>query len=126
MSQYFALLASIDVGLRRQISALEDAEIIPSETAYKESQASQIGLTIAGQKQASKGAVTGGGLGSLDVGWLNSRNDRVGKEKEAELWDSAVAFLQSDKQMKGTTEMHLINGLNSPSQKNGAKSVDNS
>lgn len=25
-------------------------------------------------------------MGVLDVGWLNSRNDSVGKEMEAELW----------------------------------------
>ena len=39
-------------------------------------------------------AITGGGLGSLDVGWLNSRNDNVGKEMEAELWEQAQQLLQ--------------------------------
>ena len=42
-----------------------------------------------------KGAITGGGLGSLDVGWLNSRNDNVGKEMEAELWEDAQLLVES-------------------------------
>lgn len=30
----------------------------------------------------------------MDIGWLNSRNDNVGKEKEAELWEEALRIVQ--------------------------------
>ena len=46
------------------------------------------------QTTATKGAITGGGLGGLDIGWLNSRNDNVGKAKEAELWEEAQRAVQ--------------------------------
>ena len=105
-SQYFSLLSSLDVRLRRQIYALEEAQILPKEASGKEShnsQASSLGIPGMGStpniplsKQAggSKGAITGGGLGHLDIGWLNSRNDNVGKEKEAELWEEAYRIVQ--------------------------------
>ena len=38
---------------------------------------------------------TAGGLGNLDVGWLNGRNDNVGKDMEAELWAKAQEFVSS-------------------------------
>ena len=105
-SQYFDTLLSIDINLRRQINALEEADILPKESATKESQGSMavptsvpgtgIALNAASARQASarKGAITGGGLGNLDVGWLNCRNDNVGKEMEAELWEQAQRFVE--------------------------------
>ncbi|MCJ1382794.1 hypothetical protein MMC17_005907 [Xylographa soralifera] len=88
-SRYFSLLSSIDVRLRRQVYALEEADIIAAETAAKESQGSQ---SVSGNpSQASKDRVSApsSGLGNLDIGWLTSRNDKVGKEMEAELWEQA-------------------------------------
>lgn len=73
--QYFATLSSIDIQLRRHISALGEAEIIPSETTV--------------QDVHTKSSIANSGLGSLDVGWLNSRNDHVEKMMEAELWKEA-------------------------------------
>lgn len=105
-SSYFALVSSLDVRLRRQIYALEEADILPAEASSKESQRTSAVLwgasATAGGSNAppsrltgsGKGAITGGGLGSLDLGWLNSRNDRVGKEMEAELWDQAQRFIR--------------------------------
>lgn len=105
-SQYFVLLSSVDVRLRRQIYALEEAEIIPAEAATKEQPTNltvppgsgahaNVPNTLATkQAVASKSASTGGGLGALDVGWLNSRNDNVGKEMEAELWEKAKNFVK--------------------------------
>lgn len=105
-SSYFALVSSLDVRLRRHIYALEEADILPAEASSKESQTTlgvPVGLFSNGggpagpssrQTGTGKGAITGGGLGSLDVGWLNSRNDHVGKEMEAELWDQAQRFVQ--------------------------------
>lgn len=105
-SQYFSLLSSIDVRLRRQVYALEEAEIIPAE-ALKEQQTSlavpanfaglvapQISSSVK-PMPPSKGVQIGGGLGTLDVGWLNSRNDNVGKEMEAELWAKAEDFVKA-------------------------------
>ena len=91
-SQYFSLLSSIDVRLRRQIYALEEAEIIPADVPLKEKQinltvpsafAALVNVPVASSVKhtaSSKIAGGGGGLGTLDVGWLNSRNDDVGKE----------------------------------------------
>ena len=105
-SEYFSCLSSIDVGLRRQIYALEEAKIISAEKAVKESQ-SKLGVPTAfssanGSASSASGlqpnkersGLEGGRLGSLDVGWLNSRNDRVGKEMEAELWSKAEDFVR--------------------------------
>ena len=105
-SEYFSLLSSIDVRLRRQVYALEEAEIIPAE-AVKEQQTSTLAVpstfaalsntqnsSTAKQPAVGKNAQTGGGIGTLDVGWLNSRNDNVGKEMEAELWAKAEDFVR--------------------------------
>lgn len=107
-AQYFSLLSSIDIRLRRQIYALEEAEVISTEAPAKDShsnssvpaafaafgggQSSTPALQTAAEKST---ASTLGGLGSLDVGWLNSRNDNVGKNMEVELWVKAQDFVRS-------------------------------
>lgn len=106
-SQYFSLLSAVDVRLRRQIYALEEAEIIPAEAPPKE-QPNSLSVPsafatfgngpappTAQQMATSKTVNSTGGLGSLDVGWLNSRNDDVGKEMEAELWAEAQQFIET-------------------------------
>ena len=35
-----------------------------------------------------------GGTGKLDIGWLNSRSGKVGRDNEAELWKKARTFLE--------------------------------
>lgn len=98
-SSYFALLSSLDVRLRRQIYALQEAEILPADGSSIESHTTATVLSnvpasggagpnmpLPKTNAGGKGRVTGGGLGSMDVGWLNSRNDHVGKAMEAELW----------------------------------------
>lgn len=113
-SRYFALLSSVEVRLHRQIYALEEADIIPAEAAIKDQQLTvPPGLAahtnvpnppITKQTAASKSASTGGGLGALDVGWLNSRNDNVGKEMEAELWGEAKDFMMSLEERKNSQD----------------------
>ena len=103
-SQYFQTLSSLDVRLRQEINALKEADILPSESKYRDTaisnaQASIPSMTAMQQNAMQQGAnrqgvprrgvITGGGLGSLDIGWLNSRNNNVGKEMEAELWEEA-------------------------------------
>ncbi len=106
-ARYFSLLSSIDVRLRRQIYALEEAEIIPAETASKDTQTTQNeslafpdlegapNMPFTKQTGASRYTSKSTGQSNLDVGWLNSRNDNVGKEMEAELWAKAKAFVDT-------------------------------
>ena len=77
VSSYFSTLSSVDVNLRRQIYALEDADIIPRDI-----------INAAGQIDNRRPPAVPS-MGSLDVSWLNSRKDRVAKRKEAELWKEA-------------------------------------
>ncbi|OOQ85914.1 hypothetical protein PEBR_23083 [Penicillium brasilianum] len=84
-AKYFSLLSSIDVRLRRQVYALEEASLSTPDMATKPGDA------------AGAGAVGAAGSGSgnpLDVSWLNSRKDTVGKDKEAELWAAARSFVE--------------------------------
>ncbi|KAL4891234.1 mediator complex protein-domain-containing protein [Aspergillus ambiguus] len=81
-SQYFALLSSIDVRLRRQVYALEEASILAPESSSRTGDAT--GAGIGGPAAANP----------LDVSWLNSRKDTVGKDKEAELWAAARGFVE--------------------------------
>ncbi len=103
-SQYFSLLSYIDVRLRRQIYALEEADIIFAERPARETltvstaPGSVGGISTAvppTQTASGKANAAASGLGNLDVGWLNSRNDAVGKDMEAELWAKAKTFIQN-------------------------------
>ena len=104
----------MDVNLRRQIYALEEAEILPAEAVTKELPTS-LGVPSAAQANTQisslsrmigghKAAITGGGLGNLDVGWLNGRNDNVGKEMKSELWGEAESFLNKLEKRKANTD----------------------
>jgi hypothetical protein len=100
-SQYFSLLSSIDVRLRRQIYALEEAGIISGDFGPTHRQVDVANLPVPGM-QAPRDRQAGG-LGGLDVGWLNGRNDNVGKEMEAELWQQArslISELEEEKNQK--------------------------
>lgn len=102
-ANYYTLLQSITARLRRDVYALEEAGIIAAE-APKLGRAPQPAQAIGasarapaggpGQKSAEEERIINGGLGSLDVGWLNSRGNRVGAEKEAELLQEAENLLE--------------------------------
>ncbi|OJD15180.1 hypothetical protein AJ78_04543 [Emergomyces pasteurianus Ep9510] len=81
-SRYFALLSSIDVRLRRQVYALEEASIIKPESLE----------AVGGGTTVTTATGSSGGANPLDTSWLNSRKDTVGKDKEAELWAEASKF----------------------------------
>ena len=87
-SDYFSLLSSVDVNLRRQIYALEEANLIP-DTSQKDSTAG-----TDSQQAEDDPNVMGGSLGNIDVGWLNSRDDQVEKERAAELWAQAQEIVE--------------------------------
>lgn len=83
---YYTSLQAVVARLRRQAYALEEAGIIAAEPP---------GLS-AGKGQGVEGSdrITNGGLGNLDVGWLNSRGNKVGAEKEGELLADAMNLLE--------------------------------
>ncbi|KAL8656485.1 MAG: hypothetical protein Q9210_000200 [Variospora velana] len=94
-SEYFGTLSSIDVRLRRHIIALENAGILPSEMSAAELQSIQTDVKSSQLSTASnKTTITNGGLGNLDIGWLNSRNDHAEKTMEADLWGEAQKLVQ--------------------------------
>ncbi|KAF3393803.1 hypothetical protein F1880_004905 [Penicillium rolfsii] len=87
-AKYFSLLSSIDVRLRRQVYALEEASLSP-DMGSKAGDASGAGAGAVGAVGAGAGATN-----PLDISWLNSRKDTVGKDKEAELWAAARGFVE--------------------------------
>lgn len=108
---YFTHIQSIMARLRRQAYALEEAGIIaaeaptlsttgaaPEATSARPAGGAGIarrGPTAPQQRQAAEDGdrITNGGLGSLDVGLLNSRGNSVGLDKEAELMAEAKQML---------------------------------
>lgn len=93
-SQYFSLLSSVDVRLRRQIYALREVEILPMEAATRQGRANSTNHSQVAATASVLNAKQLGGLGNLNVGWLNSRNDDVGKKMEAELWEEALGLVE--------------------------------
>ncbi|CAG7917892.1 unnamed protein product [Penicillium olsonii] len=85
-SQYFALLSSIDVRLRRQVYALEEASLLAPET-------SRAGDTK-GTRNDKSAAASNSAYNPLEISRLNNRKDTVGKDKEAELWAAARSFVE--------------------------------
>lgn len=89
---FLTTLHSIDVRMKRQIMALEEAGIVRLSNTPRQD-----------PNGATKGSLKPNGVGTvgnLDVGWLNSRSTRVERDMEAELWQDAKEFLQ--KQQNGT------------------------
>lgn len=108
---YFVHVQAITARLRRQAYALEEAGIIAAEApalstsgeATQRTGPAQVPVRRAGMGNAAMpqrqpaddgDRVTNGGLGSLDVGLLNSRGNSVGLEKEAELMAEAKGLLK--------------------------------
>lgn len=87
---YFSTLQSLDVGLRRQILGLEESDILPADKAKKDKLVNEFGKT----GPEAQSTLADGGMGKLDIGWLNSRSGRVGRDMEAELWEKARTFLE--------------------------------
>ena len=100
-NQYDTGVRDLQAPLRRQVYALEEAGIIAAEAPSLSVSTQPAGLAVgmAGRGQATVAAqaserITNGGLGNLDVGLLNSRGNKVGAEKEAELLDEAKKLLE--------------------------------
>lgn len=102
---YFTTVQAVFARLRRQAYALEEAGIIDSEASAMTTTVAREGARTAEPKPDVRGApaqaarpepmrLLNGGLGKFDVGWLNSRGNKVGEEKEAELIQEAKELLE--------------------------------
>ncbi|KAL1902760.1 hypothetical protein Sste5346_000670 [Sporothrix stenoceras] len=80
MDSFLTTLHSVDVRLKRQIWGLEEAGLI----SLKESKPFEVSLEPNGV----------GDIGSLDVGWLNSRSNKVDRDMETELWSTMRATVE--------------------------------
>ena len=49
-----------------------------------------------------------GGMGNLDIGWLNSRNGLVEKEMEAELWAQAEDLIRSAEDVEREIDVRMM------------------
>ncbi|KAI0835864.1 mediator complex, subunit Med11 [Hypoxylon sp. FL0890] len=94
MNEFLRTLRTINVGMKRQIWGLEEAHIISLD---KETQSIR---DEGGEGQGvSRRNIPlkpdgDGKIGGLDVGWLNSRSDKVERDMEADLWAEAESFLR--------------------------------
>lgn len=91
MHAFLTTLHSIDVQLKRQIWGLEEANII----SLKESKSAGVSLEPNGV----------GDIGSLDVGWLNSRSNKVDRDMEAEMWSKMKSILERVCEARAGTSM---------------------
>ncbi|PKS11038.1 hypothetical protein jhhlp_002799 [Lomentospora prolificans] len=100
MDAFITTLHTIDVRMKRQIFGLEEAGII--NLSNDRSDASDQ------RQKASLNPTAVGTVGNLDVGWLNSRKNRVEREMEAELWRKGREFLEAGG--KGEGEGSVVKG----------------
>ncbi|TKA27960.1 hypothetical protein B0A50_04026 [Salinomyces thailandicus] len=92
----FTALQSGTARLRRQVYALEEAGVITAQA--------NMAAATGSQQQGEAEKLVNGGLGGLDVGWLNSRGNRVGGVKEGELIEEAQDLARSELRGAGETE----------------------
>lgn len=95
MEEFMKTLRTVNVGMKRQIWGLEEAGIITLEK--KEPAIREEG----GEVQASSARRNGllepdgnGRIGGIEVGWLNSRSNKVEKDMEADLWQETGVMLR--------------------------------
>lgn len=102
VTEYYTKLQAVVARLRRQAYALEEAGIISAEAAALTSSSAAAGRNDATSQRAGSpgaastetGRITNGGLGNLDIGWLNSRGNKVAAQKENEIMVEVKELLQ--------------------------------
>jgi hypothetical protein len=106
VTKYFTALKSLEDGLKKQVTALEEAGIIPAEPPAAVGQ--QAGAPMAGLAGSATGGgstgdsgITNGGMGRFEVDWLNSQARDVGKQKEREVVRDAKEYLETLKTESG-------------------------
>ncbi|KAI1390519.1 mediator complex protein-domain-containing protein [Hypoxylon trugodes] len=94
LNEFLRTLRTVNVGMKRQIWGLEEAHIISldkeSQNVRDEGGESQ----GASHRNAPLKPDGDGKIGGLDVGWLNSRSDKVERDMEADLWKEAELYLR--------------------------------
>lgn len=83
VTTYFTILSSIDVRLRRQVYALQEAGLIAEGDAKD-----------AKRGASAPGPSSGGGGGQLEVSWLDSGGDRVERDMQREVWRRARELVE--------------------------------
>ncbi|RYP00320.1 hypothetical protein DL763_000931 [Monosporascus cannonballus] len=101
MNDFMRTLRRVNVGIKRQISGLEEAGII---TLRKDDGTAADSQGSANQ-QARLEPDGDGKIGGLDPGWLNSRSNQVEREMEAELWGQADEFLRKLLEEQGNVKV---------------------
>ncbi|KAI0598844.1 mediator complex, subunit Med11 [Biscogniauxia sp. FL1348] len=94
MDDFLRTLRAVNVGMKRQIWGLEEAGIITlskkdSQSVREENGEVQMVTTRSGPLEPDGN----GKIGGLDVGWLNSRSNKVERDMEAHMWDEAEAIM---------------------------------
>ncbi|ROT35558.1 hypothetical protein SODALDRAFT_328921 [Sodiomyces alkalinus F11] len=82
-------LHNVDVHMKRQILGLEEARII---RLRQDTKVMNEDARIVAKPSLEPNGV--GSIGNLDVGWLNSRNSKVERDMEAELWGNMKKYLE--------------------------------
>lgn len=80
--------------MQLESEALQDEGLIPAKAADARPVVLEKG-DVTTNKPGD--VITNGGLGSLDIGWLNSRGDAVGRGKEEEVWAEVREMLEKMK-----------------------------
>ena len=98
---FYTGVQSVTAKLRRNVYGLEEAGIISAETSVPQVTEQQTTRAVSGPQagrppKEEVSRITNGGMGNLDVGWLNSRGNKVGAEKENELMKDAKDLLESE------------------------------
>ena len=77
---YFKKLEQVDLSSKQQLKTLKDANVIPRHS----------------KKETNGPAKPAGDDFSdvMDIGWLNTRSQKVGRDMEAEIWEKARIFLE--------------------------------
>jgi hypothetical protein len=88
---FLSTLHSIDVRMKRQILALEEAGIVNLSSSGPRQ-----GRNTSTKPSLKPNGV--GAIGNLDVGWLNSRGTKVERDMELELWKRSRELLERDEE----------------------------
>lgn len=107
VTTYFTILSSIDVRLRRQVYALQEAGLI-AEGSAKDS-----------KRGASAAGIAGAGAGRhFDMGWVNNGGNEVDRDMEREVWKRARGFVERfmgegswDERMENNLEAENMAGV---------------
>lgn len=78
---YFKKLEEVDLSSKQQLKTLKDAKVIPRDPKTSNANGST-------KPPADDRADV------MDIGWLNTRSQKVGRDMEAEIWEKARLFLE--------------------------------